>query len=439
MTVLTVLLFAAAYAYNHLLTVCMSACLPARAAPRWLPPLLALVNAAALTALVYWDSAFIFLHLIFCALLAAEHVLLFRSRSPSGLLLACGFGPFLLLCVHGVLIPAFSLARGSKMQAFVRSPSLFALTLVCAFVLSIALLAVCARRIPKSWIAPLLTCAPQRRLACTCLYLLFGYLVLESFVYTNDYPGAWLPWFHLLTSVIALAAFFMLLWYAVDVSAYIENELKTRQVEKQLQRQVVHYQQYTRHVNDLRAFKHDCRHMVDTARHLLGSGEPEKALELLGEMRREMDVSLRYTQYSNHVVVDAILQECAGRCRERGIAFTALVNLPETLGLGDLELCRIFGNLADNAYEACAQCTGADRFIALDSHPRDGWLTVQIRNSCTGALPLRDGLPLTHKQDAAHHGLGLPSVRQLMESTGGFLQIETEPGVFTVRLHFCAL
>ena len=400
---------------------------------------LAFVNIVTLGVFLWLDLAIFFIYVIFTVLLAADYFFLLRTGFPSLLLLACGYGPFLLLCAHGVLIPLFALVRGTTMYDVVNDNLSYDVSLLLALLVCILLLCLIGKWMPYERIHLLFRCTDQRRLVCTCLYLLFGYLLLESYVYADRFSGIWIPWFHLITSVISMAAFLMVFWYAVDVSSYIEYELKTRQTEKQLQRQVVHYQQYTKYVNDLRAFKHDYRHMVQTARALLRAGADQKALDLLGQMDDEMESSLRYTRYANHVVVDAILQECAGRCREKGIDFSALVNLPERIGLGDLELCRIFGNLVDNAYEACEKCEAQNRFIKLDSVVSPDWITVQIRNTFSGKIELQDGLPLTDKQDPSQHGVGLSSTRQLIESTGGFMQIEIDPaGIFTVKLHFCA-
>lgn len=357
-----------------------------------------------------------------------------------GRLITGALAPFLFLCVHGVLIPLLALLRGVGMDRFVeaRPGHLVAAALAC---LCGALLLRLQRRLAgRERMQLLFHCRRQRRMVSGALLVLYFYLVVESWVYYYPFPTAWTPTFHLFTSLVALVTYFLLLWYAVDVSAYIEQELKTRQVEKQLQRQVVHYRQYTQAVRTLRAFKHDCRGMVAAAQRLLADGRLQEAQRLLGQMGQALEAAPREVTFCNHVVVDAILRECAARCGEEGIDFSASVGLPQRVGMDDLELCRIFGNLVENAREACErQPAGQRRWITVHSSVSGDWVTVEVANTYAGQVKLSGGLPLSGKPGGAEHGLGLLSVRTLVESRGGFLRIDlSRPGVFRARLHLSA-
>lgn len=401
--------------------------------------LTALVNTL-LMVLIWWLALPIFTTYSLLSLLYfGEFALLFRP-DPAALALVGGLFPFTLLCVCGVMIPLLALLYGTNMYALVADPFRYTLSLFCSIVACCLLLLVMRARFPDERLRLLLGCRNQKRFACYSLCILLAYLILESEVYYYDFPHMWTVTFHLITSVVAFVAFAALLWYAVDISAYIEYELKTRRIEKQLQRQVVHYQQYTRYVAELRAFKHDYKHMMETVRHLVTTDAKEQASTLLGQMSEQMESQLQYTPFSNHMVVDAILQECAGRCSELGVAFAAVANLPASIGLSELSLCRLFGNLADNAFEACAHMTSGERFIKIESSVRGDWVTIELRNSFSGEIELADGLPVSHKNDSAQHGLGLLSVRSLVESTGGFIKIDIdrEHRIFCVRLHLVA-
>ncbi len=382
---------------------------------------------------LFWRYLALVVETMFCLFITFRNVKLVEKLLFSGLF------SLILLCFHGVAIPLLStLGRMNMYRWMTRSHVVEALLL--ALVLSFTFLMMARNWCPPEKWKPLLRCDHQKMLLCGAELPLLAYLLLESGVYYYDVPFLWTPMFHLITSLVALAVLCMVVWYALDVSAYIEYELKTRQVEKQLQRQLVHYQQYTRHISEVRAFKHDYKRMCATLQNLVNSGAKEKALNLLGQMTSEMERQFEDTPFSNHLVVDAILRECASRCREAGIQFSAVANLPARIGMNDLELCRIFGNLVENAYEAVSQETSPERFLEVSSGVSGNWVTVSIVNSYTGDLKLgEDGLPLTRKKDKSFHGLGLRSVRQLVEAHGGFLQLEVDQQrkVFMVRLHFC--
>lgn len=378
------------------------------------------------------------LYLLAFGLFVNEFIFIFHRGIIHSFLVG-GIFIYTLLCLHGVIIPLMALLFGMNMYMLVRDPYLYGLSIFWALAVCDAILLVFRKLVTVERLKMLLRCRSQARLVCTSMCLLLAYLLLETYIYYYNFPQIWTSLFHMLTSLVAQASLYVVLWYSIDISSYIEYELKTRQVEKQLQRQVVHYQQYTKYISSLRAFKHDYKRMAETARHLVDIGSQEKALRLLSQMNEEMERSLRYVQYSNHVVVDAILQECANRCKEKDFSFSAVVNLPESLGLSDLELCRIFGNLVDNAYEACEQVREGKRFIRIESGVSGDWVTVKLSNSFAGTIQLADGLPVTRKSDQPEHGIGLASTKQIVESTGGFLQInvDSDRHVFVVNLHLC--
>ncbi|MCI8650403.1 MAG: GHKL domain-containing protein [Anaerotruncus sp.] len=383
---------------------------------------------------------FYIFYLFLILLYLLEFFFLLRQRwTFDGLFLLGALSPFILLCMHGIMIPLMAMLHGINMYELVHTPKMELYAIFWALIAFQLVLLLLKRVFPDEKLRLLLHCRPQLRLACGSMLLLLCYLLIECYVYDYRFPRLWTPVFHMITSMLAFAAFSMVVWYAVDISNYIEYELKTHQVEKQLQRQVLHYQQYTRYINEVRTFKHDYKGMTQTLQTLVGAGANERALDLLGQMSQEMENLLQYTQYSNHVVVDAVLRECAIRCKDRGIAFSALVTLPEQIGMNDLELCRIFNNLVENAYEACERVQDRPSFLRIGSSFRDGWATIELINSFSGEIILEEGQPVTSKKEACQHGLGLTSVRELVESRGGFLQFEVnhQRQEVTVRLHLC--
>ena len=402
--------------------------------------LLAPLNTAAYVATV-WLSLDMFIgFLLLLALYMSEHFLLF-GKGFTDTIFTTGLMPFLLLCIQGIVIPFLTWEYGITMHTLIDGQYYYNLSLIFSLVLFGFLTLAMNRFFPAERIRLLLSSPGQKRLACTSLYIFYFYLILETYVYYLDFPHVWMLTFHLVTSLVILLGFLVVLWYAIDISAYIEYELKTRQVEKQLQRQVAHYQQYTKYINALRAFKHDYKHMVDIVRRMVEQGEREKALELLGQMNREMEGGLQYQPYSNDVMVDALLQECAGRCADQKVAFSATVEIPKGIGISDLDLCRIFGNLTDNAYEACCQMQPQQHpFIRIQSRQSGGWLTVEVQNAYVGEVQLdQSGWPITQKRDRMEHGLGLRSICEIIERQGGFLQLEVdkERKIFTAKVHFC--
>ena len=65
----------------------------------------------------------------------------------------------------------------------------------------------------------------------------------------------------------------------------------------------------------------------------------------------KQDTDQELARFTEHIAVNAILQDAAGRAKAAGIAFEAAVMLPKSLPIPDEDLCALLINLLDNALE----------------------------------------------------------------------------------------
>lgn len=121
---------------------------------------------------------------------------------------------------------------------------------------------------------------------------------------------------------------------------------------------------------EMRGYKHDFHHHLQTLKGQLEAGEVDRAIayiEALDKDLQNVDTLLK----TGNVTVDAILSAKLAQARSEGIPVTVEANLPPELTLTDVELSIVLGNLLDNAIEACREAAG-DRFIRLSLNA-SGW------------------------------------------------------------------
>lgn len=108
-----------------------------------------------------------------------------------------------------------------------------------------------------------------------------------------------------------------------------------------------------------------------------------------------------------------------------------------SLTMEEREICSLFGNLLDNALEACEKVTDKERkkiSIKIEQHMQ--MLFLEIKNG-TDKLPAKSGHTfLTSKQDKSLHGYGLKSVERIVTRYDGDLAYEMEDGMFVVSITF---
>lgn len=109
--------------------------------------------------------------------------------------------------------------------------------------------------------------------------------------------------------------------------------------------------------------------------------------------------------------------------------------------LDDRDLCNIFGNLLDNAIEAaCKMKDEQYRSVMIKGRPAANQLAIHFSNYYRDTLDLSENLLPTIKTDAAHHGIGLSSVKKSLAKYDGVLAFRTTPEkrlIVTVLLPQC--
>lgn len=87
----------------------------------------------------------------------------------------------------------------------------------------------------------------------------------------------------------------------------------------------------------------------------------------------------------------------------------------------------LYGNLIDNAVEACVKVTEGKRFVSLENKYQSGKLLLIITNSKNGE---RNDTLKTTKQDDRRHGHGIQSVRRVVEKYNGTVNFEDKGDIF---------
>lgn len=180
---------------------------------------------------------------------------------------------------------------------------------------------------------------------------------------------------------------------------------------------------------EMRGYKHDFHHHLQTLKGQLEAGEVTRALayiEQLDQQLMQVDTLLK----TGNVSLDAILSAKIAQAKAEQIAVTVKANVPDTLTLSDTELSIIVGNLLDNAIEACRNVTG-ERFIRLFLSMKGTLLYFSMLNSAGKKQPKLGSLFATSK--GGMHGFGLRRAEAILKEHGGWVKYNSEDGAFTAE------
>ena len=150
-------------------------------------------------------------------------------------------------------------------------------------------------------------------------------------------------------------------------------------VEYQTEQSQKHLSEVRSIHKEMRAYKHDFHHHLQTLKGQLEAGETDRALayiEELDDSLMNVDTLLK----TGNVSLDAILSAKIAQAKTENIAVTIKANVPDVLTISDVELSIIIGNLLDNAIEACRTVT-EERFIRIFISMKGNMLYFSMLNS----------------------------------------------------------
>lgn len=234
-----------------------------------------------------------------------------------------------------------------------------------------------------------------------------------------------------LWSLIVYLFFVVLLIMLIQVYSSIKASEETRMIASILRMQEGQYDQLLKNIEHNSRLRHDWRHHLLSLNGFAESGDLPGLQDYLKELIPEYTSSTGMPLCQNHVI-DVISQYYAGIAEQSGIDMQLSLQIPNQIPIADPDLCILFGNLLENAVNACQTQTDTDRQIRLQVQTKDQQLIVIVRNTYSNPVIKQDGGYLSTKHEGP--GIGLASVQQVVKKHRGLIKIEHNGTYFTVSL-----
>jgi two-component system, LytTR family, sensor histidine kinase AgrC len=178
-------------------------------------------------------------------------------------------------------------------------------------------------------------------------------------------------------------------------------------------------------------YRHDMRHHLNLINSYLADNNRKAAQKYIAEVERTIDEAV-VEKYCSNYTVNLILYSYITHAKKEDIDVETQIDLPEHNTVSDMDLCVIFGNVIENAINACIGILNVnDRFLKIVCKSKNNKLFIQLTNSCKGNVEFADGLPVSMKDD---HGLGTKSIAAVAQKYGGVYSFAAADGVFTTSI-----
>ena len=213
--------------------------------------------------------------------------------------------------------------------------------------------------------------------------------------------------------------FYMLLAARAELE---KNSLKD--AARQTKMELLIYQNkqelYTKQGKRLHEYKNQLLTISDMLEQGLVSQTLQYTQGLTGEIGKELE-----RIYTNHPVVDAILNMKRQEALNRGVDVNFMCGDLRDMILKEDEIIILLGNLLDNAIEAAEKC-GSEGMVLIRIVREKRQLVITVKNSYAGQLHLEDGRLMTSKPDEENHGYGLAAIQDIAGRYDGTFVVKAE-------------
>jgi len=223
----------------------------------------------------------------------------------------------------------------------------------------------------------------------------------------------------LLTNIIVW--FVILPWAVNRKMTGFQNDLVNR-----------HYDEVDTMYRKMRGWRHDYHNHIQVLKAHMSLNQYNQASEYLDKLEADL-TTVDTVLKTGNVMVDAILNSKLTMIMERKIQVDATAIVPQDIAISGIDLSVLIGNILDNAMEACMQVEEEkDRFIRIYIDIVKKQLYISVTNSMEGRAKKTGNLFLSSKQ--GNHGFGLLRIDSIVAKYNGFINRQTENGVFATEV-----
>ena len=240
---------------------------------------------------------------------------------------------------------------------------------------------------------------------------------------------------YILCSMIALNIITFI--FLLKISQKNREETEMKLLKLQLRLQEVSMLETDQRYDETTKIRHDIKNYVNCALSLAENGEYERLIEYLREFSEVKIGKIQQYIQTESRVVNAVLNSKLTVAAENNIAIECVVT-GELGTVNEMDFGIMLSNLLDNAIEACMKNKGPSR-LCIDISNTAAYLCVKIRNTSEASVFGNNTELKTTKPDRKNHGLGLKSVRDIVNKYSGSINFQQKNDEFSVNIILCSV
>lgn len=195
------------------------------------------------------------------------------------------------------------------------------------------------------------------------------------------------------------------------------------------------YQEIFRNIEKKQQLIHDVKNHFIVLKKYEKEKEWEKLHNYLDEISRGF-LGNSVENWTGNRVIDLILNQKKAEAEKKQIEINIHTETVVKMPISDSEIISLFGNLLDNAIEACEKIKEGKRWISVRIEKQNSLIFIEIMNSIAEPPLQKNGKLISRKADGEMHGYGLKSVRYIVDKYEGVFSYKVLDKKIVIDLSF---
>lgn len=201
------------------------------------------------------------------------------------------------------------------------------------------------------------------------------------------------------------------------------NKEKINTLKYKQELESAYYENIQKNIEQTMKYRHDINNMLTTAYSMANSGNQQIAKEgikFLDELKSKNEV-LNMPVYSSNPVINAVVYDKNSTASELNIDFEIHLDVPQDMDIALTDLCSVFSNLIDNAFNAAVKSN--NKKVILSAWSDIGYLFVKTKNYPDD---VKDFLSGNKHSLMDEHGYGMEIMKDISEKYDGEFTIKVK-------------
>lgn len=208
-------------------------------------------------------------------------------------------------------------------------------------------------------------------------------------------------------------------------------KLKNNLLEQQVQYQFIHSKENELAQKQTRAYRHDMKNHLILLKDMISTNKNQEAINYINNIY-DIVFNITHEIFTGNIAIDSVLNAKLALAKNLNIEVEKTIQVPGDLKLDPIDSCILFGNIMDNAIEACSRIESGAKKIELFLAYKNNSLICRVINTTDDHVQKEGHIYLSSKKSYNQPGIGLENIFNTVRKYDGTINTEHKNRFFNL-------